>query len=292
MYDVAMKGRRKELVLIAALSLFAAARVCTFSAAFPFFNNVDEHAHVDLVRKYARGYWPQQASETYDEGSGRLFAVLGTYEYMVPLDRFPGGVAPPPPWKGDPAAARQAVRRQAREWSRVTNFEAHAPPVYYAVAGGWYRLCGWAGLDSGDQLYCLKFMNVLAIGMLVWLAYWFCVYGYPDRQELRICVPMLVAFLPQDLFYSVNSDVLSPPLFTLSLILLLMWHERPGGARLGGLTGLLVALTFLVKYTNIALPLLFGLIVLLKLFRALRAGGWLDALRVPRSSTSVGRRGR
>jgi hypothetical protein len=279
MYDMAMKGGRKELAIIAAISLIAALRVFIFSAAFPFFNNVDEHAHVDLVRKYARGYWPRQASETYDESSGRLFALFGTYEYMMPPERFPEGAAPPPPWKRDPESAREAARLEARNWARMENFEAHAPPVYYAVAGGWYRLLGHAGLTSGNQLYFLRFMSVPLIAILIWLAYWFCLSGYPERKELRLGVPMLLAFLPQDLFYTVNSDLLSAPLFTLSLILLLLWHRKEGGAWLGVLGGLLVALTILVKYTNAALPAIFGLLLLMKLFRVLKGGGWRAALR-------------
>jgi hypothetical protein len=39
----------------------AAVRVLVFSAAFPFFNNVDERRHFDLVIKYAEGHVPRSA---------------------------------------------------------------------------------------------------------------------------------------------------------------------------------------------------------------------------------------
>src|SRR5215831_610804 len=39
--------------------MFAAARVLFFCAAFPFFNNVDERRHFDLVIKYAEGHVPR-----------------------------------------------------------------------------------------------------------------------------------------------------------------------------------------------------------------------------------------
>jgi len=42
--------------IAAALCVIAAARVFIFSAAFPFFNNVDEQDHADMVVKYAHGY--------------------------------------------------------------------------------------------------------------------------------------------------------------------------------------------------------------------------------------------
>src|SRR2546430_15671587 len=47
---------RKVILLLCAIG---ALRVFIFSAAFPFFNNVDEQAHVDLVMKYARGHVPR-----------------------------------------------------------------------------------------------------------------------------------------------------------------------------------------------------------------------------------------
>src|SRR4030095_11750051 len=57
-----MKGRPPvrssssyELWWVIGFCLFAAVRVLFFSAAFPFFNNVDERRLFDLVIKYAEG---------------------------------------------------------------------------------------------------------------------------------------------------------------------------------------------------------------------------------------------
>jgi len=41
-----------ERSIVLALCVAAACRVFLFSAAFPYFNNVDEPAHFDLVMKY------------------------------------------------------------------------------------------------------------------------------------------------------------------------------------------------------------------------------------------------
>jgi hypothetical protein len=41
--------------------LFGAVRVLFFSAAFPFFNNVDERRHFYLVMKYASAHVPRGA---------------------------------------------------------------------------------------------------------------------------------------------------------------------------------------------------------------------------------------
>ena len=50
-----------EFWWVIALGLLAAVRVFSFSAAFPFFNNVDERRHLDVVIKYAEGQVPRGA---------------------------------------------------------------------------------------------------------------------------------------------------------------------------------------------------------------------------------------
>ena len=217
------KPRRWETSLIATLCVVAAVRVCLFSATFPFFNNIDEQNHVDLVLKYARGYWPREPVERIDFATGRLLALYATFEYLSPPERFRGGVFPRPLWERPAGADR--VWEGAALWAQRINDEAHSPPVYYAVAGAWYRLGGWLGLSGGRQLYWVRFLNVPLCAMLVSCAYLFCRDGYSDRPELRLGVPILVAFLPQDIFYSISSDVLSPFLFAASLCVLLAWYR-------------------------------------------------------------------
>ncbi len=258
---------RWEKRVIAALCLIAAVRVFVFCGAFPFFNNVDEHAHVDLVLKFARGHWPNKPVEHYDAAAARLFALYGTFEYLYTPEQFPGGIVPRPLWD-TPAIADRVVNQQVALWTRARNHEANSPPVYYAIAGLWYQVGDWLRLTDGQRLYWIRFLNVPLFALLLFCAHVFCRTLYPERVELRLGVPMLLAFLPQDVFYSVNSDVLSPILFTVSLMLLLNWHRRSRtGAGFNPALGFLIALTFLVKYTNIALPLVFGVVVLLKAHR-------------------------
>ena len=259
---------RWERPLIIALCAVAAVRVFLFAAAFPFFNNVDEQAHVDLVLKYARGDWPRQMIERFDPASGRLFVLYGSSEYLAAPERFPGGIIPRPLWS-NPALADRLLGEGVRQWTAHVNHEAHSPPVYYALAGAWYTLSGWLGLTDGQRLYWVRFLNVILFALLVWFAYRFCLETYGDRPELRIGVPLLLTFLPQDVFYSVNSDVLSPLLFVVSLSLLLTWYRRDEpGVALSGALGALVSLTFLVKFTNIALLVILGATILLKVRQA------------------------
>jgi 4-amino-4-deoxy-L-arabinose transferase-like glycosyltransferase len=269
----AQAGHSEKLVVIT-LCLAAAIRVFVFSAAFPFFNNVDEQAHVDLVLKYGRGHWPNRPVEHFDFDAGRLFVLYGTPEYLNGPEKFPGGVVPRPP-----AATNDAVDQAATSWMQEINHEANSPPAYYVLAGVWYDVGKILGLTPGNHLYWMRFLNVPLIVLLVACAYVLCRGLYRDRLDLRLGVSALVAFLPQDVFYSVNSDVLSPLMFALSLLLLWRWHEqeRPGAA-LSAIVGLLVALTFLVKYTNVALLPTFGMMVFLKTRRLRLSKRWKDAL--------------
>src|SRR5438874_9504502 len=56
---VADLPREKTRWIVIGLCALAGIRVFIFAAAFPFFNNVDEQAHVDLVVKYAHAQWPR-----------------------------------------------------------------------------------------------------------------------------------------------------------------------------------------------------------------------------------------
>jgi hypothetical protein len=267
-----------EARLIAALCVLAAARVLFFSAAFPFFSNVDELAHVDLVVKYSRGYVPSRPVERYDTETARLFGQYQTLEYVQQPARFPTGF-PRPLWEAPPEVASRALESRVAQLEERINHEVHSPPSYYALAGLGYRLGKSLGLSEGQGLYWIRFLNAPLIALLVWLAYRFCRSGCPDRPDLRLGVPLVLAFLPQDVFYSVNSDVLSPVLFTASLIVLLSWWRRDTPEiRWGVLLGLLVAATFLVKFTNIVLVLVFGLALVLTARRPIEEGRTSRAL--------------
>ena len=67
--------RSREGACIAALAVFAALRVLAFSAAFPFFSNVDEHRHVDAVFKYARGYLPRPDNGAYESETAHHLGI-------------------------------------------------------------------------------------------------------------------------------------------------------------------------------------------------------------------------
>src|SRR5713226_7946848 len=98
-------------LLATLLCLLAALRVFVFSAAFPFFNNVDEQAHVDLVVKYAHGYLPRGLDQ-FSAESAQYFALYSAPDYFLKPEQLDTQKFPPPNWTL-PAKERDRVLSEA-----------------------------------------------------------------------------------------------------------------------------------------------------------------------------------
>src|SRR5215475_3635351 len=70
------------------------------------------------------------------------------------------------------------------------------------------------------------FLNVAFITALVWLAYVAARMIFPEQVALRLGVPLLIAAVPQDAFYGIDNDVLSPICFGLVFICLIKWFSQ------------------------------------------------------------------
>ena len=57
----------RERILIWLLCIAGALHVFIFSAAFPFFSNVDEYLHFDLITQYSRGQVPRGFNQLNEE---------------------------------------------------------------------------------------------------------------------------------------------------------------------------------------------------------------------------------
>jgi hypothetical protein len=269
------------------LCLLAAIHVFIFSAAFPFFNNTDEGEHFDLVLKYSRGDVPRGMDASSDEYV-RYFALYSASFYLG--SAADAGEFLPPPWEW-PSQQKNTIIQSATKSTRgVINQESSQPPIYYTLAGVWWRLGGWLGFDGGHRLYWLRFLNIPIVIVLVWLGWLAARLVFPAEKFLRLGVPALLAFFPQSAFYSIQNDVLSPVCFGAAFICLVrLMNEEIPNIRLGIATGLALAATFLVKPSN--LPLLAASAVMLvfltlqlwrsgKLQAALPAFSWLVACAV------------
>jgi hypothetical protein len=260
--------RRHEKVLVLVIFLLALFRVFLFSAAFPFFNNVDEREHLDTVVKYSRGYLPHKGANHYDRESAKLIIFYETPEYLNKPQDFNTGKIPEPLWKYPKHLATSYLNEYIPYWTNQKNSEAFSTPTYYIAAGVWYNFGKLLSLKGGYLLYWTRFLNIVVYAFLLFFSYRFCKDIDGDNLFLRIGVLLMLIFFPQDAFYSINSDVLSPLLFLLSLYLLLKIYFTDRSLWFHLITGLVITATLLVKLSN--LPLIVILAVML-FFKGLRS---------------------
>ena len=245
------------------LCLIAAAHVCVFSAAFPFFGTVDEPSHFDLVVKYSQGQVPRKLERMSEEATPYV-VVYSTFEYLWPSNNFPTEKFPPPWTQPMEQIAPTLLSREAA-WNKSTNSESSSPPLYYALLGGWWRLGQACGFHDAFLLYGMRFFNAFVVALLVWTGHRAARLVFPENRFVRLGVPALLAFFPQTAFYSIQSDVLSPLCFGWAFICLVRWWRADvPGARLGAVTGLALAATFLTKLSNLPLLAVAAVFIALK----------------------------
>lgn len=263
---------RRERTVLTALCVLAAARIFVFSAAFPVFNNVDEKAHFDVVQKHAAGNLPTQCGPPYEKVSRDLVATYSSPEFLFAPADYPDRSIPPPLWKRPQPEASVLIGRASEFMRSFTNKESCSPPFYYAVAALWQRLGQSLGASGGIAIYWLRFLNVPNMIALVLLAYAFTRRFFANDPFLRLSAPALVAFVPQDAFYSINGDVLSALVFGLALYLLIRILREETGYGTRVLAGLLVSAALLTKISNWVLAPLAAAMALRPLVRTLKRG--------------------
>src|SRR5438477_8166944 len=144
--------------IVIGLCAVAALRVFVFAAAFPFFNNVDEQAHVDLVVKYSHAK-PPRGIEPFASESALYFAVYSTPEYFVKPEQY-GGEYPSPTWLLPPEQRQKNLDDEIPFWESRLNHESGEPPLYYATEGAWMDFGRVLGLRGLPLLYWIRFLNI------------------------------------------------------------------------------------------------------------------------------------
>ena len=235
------------------LCLAAALRVFIFSAAFPFFSNIDEDLHFDLITQYSHGQVPRGFDRLKEETLNWIVPYASP-EFLFPPEQFPDGKFPPPLWKEPWPEVEPEIASTRAAWSGEINFESSQPPLYYALAGLWWWIGKQIGLVGIQSLYWIRFLNAALMAIVVWLGYVAARTIAPERLDLRIGVPLLVAFIPQNVFYAMNNDVLSPLCFGVLFLCVLQWLRKDAPSlSLGALSGLALAATCLTKLSNLPL---------------------------------------
>jgi hypothetical protein len=249
------KSNERKVVFL--LCLLAAIHVFIFSAAFPFFDNVDEQIHFDMVLKYSHGHVPRGV-EAISPESATYLALYSSSEYFQQASSH----FPPPPWTLPEDQMRQMVGANLAYWQKQNDYEVSQAPLYYTLAGCWWHVGKWLGFSGGHLLYWLRFLNVAIIVVVVWLGYFASRLIFPENTFLKLGVPAMLVCIPQTTFYSISNDNLSTICFGATFICLLKWLNTPTPcAWLGAITGLGFAATWLAKISN--LPALFVALIAL-----------------------------
>jgi hypothetical protein len=142
---------RRDLCWVIAFCAIAALRVLVFSAAFPFFNNVDERRHFDLVMKYAYGHVPLGA-ELISPATLPYLSRYASPEFLAAPESFEGGDYGPL-WTHVAEEVAPTLAKIEEIWSTTPNQECSQPPLYYAVVGAWFHIGQWIGANGGTALY-------------------------------------------------------------------------------------------------------------------------------------------
>jgi len=263
-------ANRNDRILVCLLCFAAAIHVFIFSSAFPFFSNVDEYLHFDLITQYSHGQFPRSfhplKQETLD-----WIVTYASPEFLARPEQFPNGQFPAPLWKRSGPEVEAEIAATKTAWSGEVNFESSQPPLYYALASVWWRIGRKIGLAGIQSLYWIRFLNVPLIAIIVWMGYRAARMIAPERVELRIGVPLLIAFIPQNVFYAMNNDVLSPVSFGALFLCSLQWlRAKNASLWLGAVTGFAVAAAYLTKLSNLPLIAVTLVAVIVKLLLIVR----------------------
>ena len=254
-----------ERVLILLLCVAAALRVFIFSAAFPFFSNIDEDLHFDLITQYSHAQVPRSFDRLKEETLNWIVPYASP-EFLFPPEQFPDGKFPAPLWKQPWSKVEPEIAATRAAWSSEINFESSQPPLYYALAGLWWWIGKHIGLVGIQSLYWIRFLNAALMAIMVWLGYVAARTIAPERLDLRIGVPLLLAFIPQNVFYAMNNDVLSPLCFGVLFLCVLQWLRTDAPSLLlGAITGVAIASTYLTKLSNLPLIVIAVAVILARL---------------------------
>src|SRR5213075_398505 len=154
-----------ERALILLLCVAAALRVFIFSAAFPFFSNIDEDLHFDLITQYSHRHGPR-SFDRINEETLNWIVPYASPEFLFPPERFTDGKIPPPLWKEPWSRVEPEIASTRAAWSSEINFESSQQPLYYALVSAWWWLGKYFGLAGLQSLYWIRFLNVSLIAMM------------------------------------------------------------------------------------------------------------------------------
>src|SRR5262249_40946128 len=155
--------------------------------------------HFDLITQYSHGH-PPRAFDSLKEETLSWIVPYASPEFLFTPDQFPSATFPPPLWKQSGPSVEADIAATRAAWNTQINFDSSQPPLYYVLASVWWRVGRHLGLTGLRSLYWIRFLNGLLIALVVQLGYLVARTVAPERVELRVGVPLLLAFFPQNVF--------------------------------------------------------------------------------------------
>jgi hypothetical protein len=257
-----IKNSQNKKFIITILVL-AGIRVFIFNAAFPMCNNVDEPAHLDMVHKYSKGHIPTKGIGNHDRRILELLVLYNSPEYFS---------SSPPSQKKSHMLWEDPNAKETEEFQNVLkshldeiNHETGSFPAYYLWAGMWWNFGEFIGLGDWNLMYLIRFLNVPVFIAMVWVTYLTGKTLFPNNNLLQKGLPIMAAVFPQDTFYSISNDAISPFLFSLSFLMLMkiLFENKTLGFHF--CTAVVIATALLNKISNITMLALLGPIIIFKL---------------------------
>jgi hypothetical protein len=273
--DVFLRANRAWIVVFCCC--YATFRILIFAAAFPLCNQVDEQDHYEMIYRYSHGYAPESTLPRADPELARVFTLFGSPEFFHSKEELQAFHRNVPIAALPPALKEYHYKKVLAFWENKSDMEAQSPPVYYALGSVWYRVGAALGAKDWVLAYWTRFLSAIVYGLFVFISFLFVEELYPARNFLCVAVPMFLAVFPQDVFFGMNRDVLSPLLGALAMLVLFQaLREESGGYGnlIGG--GVLVGLGFLTEVSNV---LFFGLLAVVLYSRYRRARARSDSKR-------------
>jgi len=260
----------KSVLLL--LAMLAAVRVGLYTTVFPLFNHVDEFAHYDHVVRWSQGEYPRRFDWPTSAAVAEYVEVASP-EYLRAEPDLP-------PRRRSPAARAAVCPLLEMEARGSKNHELLQPPLYYAVAGFWRAAWQAMGLPSMAMAYAVRLLNMIFIFLAVLVAGGVGWQVFPQDRFSRLALPALVAIIPQDAFYGITNDVLSPLLGGAVLWSGLSLFQHRNNPLLAVLMGLFASAAIMSKLSNIAVVIPLAGVVALTLGDMLCTGWDRRAIRM------------
>ncbi|MBN1787972.1 MAG: DUF2142 domain-containing protein [Sedimentisphaerales bacterium] len=260
-----IKNGQNNKFLITIL-LLAGIRVFLFNAVFPIFNNVDEPAHLDMVHKYSRGHIPENGIENYDRRTLQFMLLYGSPEYLSDIRTKKNS---PMPWDDPNVTQTQDFQNALNANLANINHETGSFPVYYICAGICWNIGKLLHLSDWNLIYLIRFLNVPVFIAMVWVAYLTGKTLFSNNNFLQKGLPIMTAFFPQDMFYSITNDAISPFLFSLSFLMLMLILFENRNLWFYFCTAIVISAALLNKISNITMLALLAPAILFKLHQSI-----------------------